>query len=387
MKILLVKLSPVESINSAMYRTLALARGLVENGNQVDMLVIPDNEIEPIGNVVDKVFFQNINIFRTGKAKTSAWKTRVEKKRTVIRKMLFLTKKAVRKLSRSVSVYNGAYLIARRIKISTLPGRRYDIVISSSDPKSSHLAVKQLVKQGLRYDKWIQYWGDPLAIDIMRSDIWPQSLVEKKEKELLMDADKIVYVSPFTLREQQLLYPEMASRMVFHPIPYMEKEVFPETNNERFVIGYYGDYQKKKRNLIPFYQACVALGDSVDVSIYGNSKLKLESTDNVKIYPRGNVDEHKIKADLLICLLNSKGTQIPGKLYHFAGTNKKVLVLLDGDRQDEMKSFLENFDRFYICDNNKKSIQKAILEIMNDDRHFVPLESLKYDHIAAEMVE
>ena len=296
-------------------------------------------------------------------------------------------KKAVRKLSRSVSVYNGAYLIARRIKISTLPGRRYDIVISSSDPKSSHLAVKQLVKQGLRYDKWIQYWGDPLAIDIMRSDIWPQSLVEKKEKELLMDADKIVYVSPFTLREQQLLYPEMASRMVFHPIPYMEKKVFPETNNERFVIGYYGDYQKKKRNLIPFYQACVALGDSVDVSIYGNSKLKLESTDNVKIYPRGNVDEHIIRADLLICLLNSKGTQIPGKLYHFAGTNKKVLVLLDGDRQDEMKSFLENFDRFYICDNNKKSIQKAILEIMNDDRHFVPLESLKYDHIAAEMVE
>ena len=387
MKILLIKLSPVESINSAMVRTLALARGLLENGNQVDMLVIPYNGNEPIGNNMDKEFLQSINIIRTGKVNTPGKRSRSGKRRTVLWRWRSLPKRACRKMSKYLAVYNGPNLIARRVKISILPYRRYDIVISSSDPKTSHLAVKRLIRQGLSFDKWIQYWGDPLAIDIGRSDIWPRFVAEKAEKKLLRGADKIVYVSPFTLKEQQRLYPKLASRMVFLPVPYMEEECFPETKNERFVIGYYGSYPMIHRNLIPFYNACVSLGDSVDVSIYGNSDLKLEPTENVRIYPRGIVDEHKIKADLLICLLNSRGTQIPGKLYHLAGTNKKVLVILDGDHQDKMRAFLENFNRFYICNNNETSIRKAISEIMNDEHQFVPLEEFRYNYIAAKMLE
>ena len=38
----------------------------------------------------------------------------------------------------------------------------YDIIISASDPKSSHLIVDRILKENMLYDtKWIQYLGRP----------------------------------------------------------------------------------------------------------------------------------------------------------------------------------------------------------------------------------
>ena len=381
MNILIVKLSPIETITSSMFRTLAIARGLQEAGNEVDMLVVPYNGMTAVANQKD--FIDKIRVIRTGK--NEAYAKLSERQREEKKPKWYVN--VIKQIWHKLSVYDYTYSIIRNLRIDILPRKKYDIVISSSDPKTAHLAVERFARQGLKYGKWIEYWGDPLALDITRVNIWPKYVLKRIEERLIKNADKIVYVSPFTLKEQKKLFPKMSAKMTFLPVAYMDEEVFPKTDNRRFVIGYYGNYEQRVRNLIPLYNACNRIGQRVDATFYGDSDMVLESTDSVHVFPRGIVDAHKARADLLVCVLNSSGTQIPGKLYHLAGTNKKVLVIVDGEYADEMKSYLESFDRFYICDNNEESIVNKIEDIIEDKRTFEPTEDLRYDRIAEELIK
>lgn len=383
MKILIVSLAPVEALTSAMFRILALTRGLLEAGNQIDFLAVPFNTLLKEGG--SNAFLDEVNVIRT--QPNAAYKRVIEDKKNTKSGVYAVVKNVLRKVWHMLSVYDYTYTIAKNVGIDKLPQTHYDIVISSSDPKSSHIAVKTLKKQGLTYGKWIQYWGDPLAIDIAQESICPKFLMKHIEENLIRDADKIVYVSPFTLKEQQKIYPAYKERMEFLPIAYMEEEIFPEMKNDKFVIGYYGNYESTVRNIIPFYEACKSLNREVDVSIYGDTDLELSSTDSIHIFPRGIIEEHKRGADLLVCVMNSIGTQIPGKLYHLAGTNKKVLIILDGEYEDEMYDYLKKFDRFYLCRNEQTCIRDEIIGIMRDGREFSPSKELKYDFIAKEFVK
>lgn len=380
MKVLVVKLSPIEAITSSMFRTMAVARGLIEKGDSVDFLVIPMSSL--LSKAAEKPFVKQFNVIRT--SKSSAYENNVIQADNGFKKF---KKDFLRKIWHTFSVYDYTYLIAKRIKIDLLPTKEYDVVISSSDPKSSHVVVESLKKQGLKYKRWIQYWGDPLSIDITQKSIYPKWVLRQIEKNLIKNASKIVYASPFTLQEQQRLLKKYRDKMVFIPTAYMEEELYPKTNNEKFVIGYYGNYNSKVRNIIPFYNACKSLGDRVNVAIYGDTDIKLEATETIQVYERGIVDEHKKIADLLVCILNSSGTQIPGKLYHLAGTNKKVLVIVDGERKQEMREFLLSFNRFYVCDNTQKDIEETISTVMLEDKQFFPLPELKYDYITARIME
>lgn len=383
MKILIISLTPIEALTSAMFRTLALARGLAEVGNQIDFLSVPFNTL--LNESGKNNFLDKINVVRT--QPNVAYKRVIEGGNSKESSVKLLIKKVLRKVWHSFSVYDYTYTIAKNVNIERLPDRHYDVVVSSSDPKSSHIAVKTLKKQGLTYDRWIQYWGDPLAVDITQKSIYPQFILKRIERKLIHGADKIVYVSPFTLKVQQELYSAYKERMTFLPIAYMEEEIFPSATNDKFVIGYYGNYSTQVRNLLPFYEACKEVGGKISVSIYGDSDLELESTNNIHIFPRGIIEEHKRIANLLVCVMNSQGTQIPGKLYHLAGTNKKVLVVLDGEYAQEMSEFLETFKRFYLCKNDKDSIRQKIIEIMEDGKTFEPVKELKYDYIAREFIE
>ena len=160
--------------------------------------------------------------------------------------------------------------------------------------------------------------------------------------------------------------------MIFVPTPAIKPILYPACQNNVFMIGYFGAYESHIRDIMPLYKACEALGKEVFLTVVGNSDLKLENKDNIEIRGRMDVNELEKNADLLICLLNKKGTQIPGKLYFNAATNKRVLVIVDGDRQDEMIEFLKKFDRFYICHNDFSSIVESLIKIKVENQEPVP---------------
>jgi hypothetical protein len=382
LKVLIIKLSPIEGLNSSMIRTLALSKGLLELGYQIDFITIPISDCHVTTDNYDLI--DKIKLIRT---KQNSFYDSVASKKNRKHPIKNIAIKLLRKLYHKLSFYNYTYSIAKKIDISLLDLEFYDLVISSSDPKTSHIAMKELIKQGLKYKRWIQYWGDPMTLDITDKSIYPKWVIRNTEKKLLSAADKIIYVSPFTLEQQKRMFPQLADKMTFLPIPFIKEKYFKETSNSKFTIGYFGAYSSKVRNILPLYEAGKKMKESVLINILGDSDIQLEETENIRVYPRGDIDKFEKEADLLVCMLNRAGTQIPGKIYHYAATNKPILVLVDGDNRNEMKEYLQSFSRYIICDNEVESIINTIENIKMNPTIYSPCKAFRPQTIAMKFTE
>lgn len=241
----------------------------------------------------------------------------------------------------------------------------YDVIASCSDPKSSHLLAQEVLKRGIKCDSFIEFWGDPLLLDITRKFFLPRCTVRKIEEGLLEGADSIYYVSPYTLQAQQSLFPLKAGKMRCL-LPSYQKERLSEPVTKISRIGYFGDYFSAIRNLKPLYDAVSETDYSLE--IYGQSDIQLEEKQNIHLHGRVQrevITKIEDQSDLLICLCNSSGTQIPGKIYQYASTNKPILVIRDGDI--DIEQFFGKYNRFIFCENNTESIIKTLNSIHNQD--------------------
>ena len=388
MKILFVSLAPLEANASAVLRNNALIKGLLLNNNEVDILTIPKIEAFTDNNEVLSLY-DSTEIFYIGNNKL--YNSLVEHRDNLagrLRKSLLPT---IRYLYHRLSVYDNTIQIAKSAELDILPKSYYDIIISSSDPKSSHYAVNRLIKQGIRYGKWIQYWGDPMAADISNRSILPNSYIKRKETKLFSCADSIVYVSPLTLEEQQREFKYFANKMHFVPIAYSSrKESKIDKAYSKTRLGYFGDYSSRKRDIRPLYEAIRKEKTGYELVIAGNSDLKLEPKSHISIYPRitqKEVDERESKCDILVCILNIKGAQIPGKIYHYAATDKPILIIMDGEKKEQMREYFKRFNRYVMCENYEISILNAVNEIINMDRRFEPSPYFDPKNIAIQLLE
>lgn len=371
-KILFITLFPIESNNSSMITNLAILKGLCELN--YDVTVISPYSIK--GNMYhDQSLKLNNNFKRIyiGYENKNATKGNTYSKKTSI----------LRKLWYKFSFFDKSILLlkyANKIQIDST----FDTVISFSDPKSSHLFAKKILKR-IQYKKWIQLWGDPMTLDITKTVVWPNCITKIIEKNIIKKADKIIYVSPFTCNEQKKLYPDISSKMNFIPLPYIEEKMF-ELNNTH-TIGYFGDYTSTIRNIKPLYDA---INESeYKMVIAGSSNIKLNSTLNVDVLGRitqGEINNYLKEIDILVAVCNLSGTQIPGKIYYDSATNKPILIILDGKLKDEIHSFFKQYNRFYFSENNSKSIIDTINKIYLENIEFTPCTKFNYKEITMEIM-
>ena len=160
----------------------------------------------------------------------------------------------------------------------------YDYVISLSTPPASHLlAYKLLSKNRIKAKEWIQIWEDPWYTCF--HGLNKNKKIYNAEHKLLLHGQKICYVSPLTLRNQQKAFPDFADKMYWQPLPHyykndeQSKTVFDENS-----YGYFGDYDPETRNLEPFYLA--AKDTNINVNICGNPTNLFSSTERIHVYPR-----------------------------------------------------------------------------------------------------
>ena len=99
MRILIIKLSPIEAITSSMFRTLAIARGLSEAGHKIDYLVVPMNKLNSVSS--EKEFIKELNVIRT--SKSEAYEKNVINAENSFKA---LRKQILRKIWHSLSVYD-----------------------------------------------------------------------------------------------------------------------------------------------------------------------------------------------------------------------------------------------------------------------------------------
>jgi hypothetical protein len=246
----------------------------------------------------------------------------------------------------------------------------YDLIISNSSPESSHaLAATLLRKKNIIANRWIQLWEDPWYYEFYSKQ---KKNVLEEEIRLLHLADQIYYVSPLTLLYQKKYVPDASDKMNCLPLPYLitsSKQGLKESNTE-VVFGYFGDYYSNVRNLKPFYEASSEL--NAKVNIYGDTNENFKSTKNINVSGRveiGVVNKVQENTDVLIHLCNLKGGQIPGKIYHYSGTEKPIIFVLDGEQEEKqfLKDYFGKFNRYHFCDNTKESIKELMLKFINSE--------------------
>lgn len=275
----------------------------------------------------------------------------------------------------------------RQVRKTLVPDKFYDVVISTSDPKTSHVFTAHFIRH-VKYGRWIQHWGDPLLGDITRNFWWPKWCVKFYEWTILRKADKIVYVTPFTAETQRKEYPKMADKIAFIPLP--ADMHFTETTSlpDQLRIAYLGDYNPAFRNLRPLYNACSKMGD-ISLTIAGHGP-GFRPMSNIRVLPRIPQDQAlaiENDSDVIFCVCNKFGTQIPGKIFYKASSDKHILVAVEEESHDKMCKYLESYNRFTVCDNTSASITEALRSLLGKPHDYITPERLLPVNITREILQ
>lgn len=354
--------------------------GMIKLGHNVDLLCVSDKDVDIDEHFkipeVDNIYeYYGVSLYEklAGKRKSieshtnnTSEKSNVNKEKVGVKRRVV---KAAKKFIRGLyGIYNPSvvwYYRAKKFKSDT----QYDRVVSMAYPPISHRVAGYLIKhKQIHTKKWVQLWEDPWATDLGNKDSFRRS--KKAEGKLLNLGEDIVYVTPLTMKRQQEIFPENADKMRWIPLSTYYQSDLKENSFDVNRYGYFGDYNPKIRNLKPFYNA--ALNKSIYVDICGSPYGYLSSTEKISISPRLPVDElkaHENKVNVIICLFNLGGGQIPGKIYQYAAGNKTILAILDGsdDEKKVIREYYGKYNRFVFCENTVESITEAIDKIERND--------------------
>lgn len=384
MKILFVTSYPLEYNLSANIRNWGLIDGLLANGEAVSTLSPYPTDRKLFNGTIDSECFVK-RYWIGGEAKTSSTSASQPTKggfRIILKTWAY-------KLFNYFSIYDRRRFLTRKINVREIEDT-FDVIISSSDPKSAHLFAREVLKQKPSIArKWVQYWGDPFSNDITTSRLFGNLFVKREEKKLLGWTDRAVYVSPFTAADVKKKYPQFSEKILFLPIPYrLSNDKKSEKYYEKGLVGYFGDYTSHNRNILPFYDAVVEA--HIKTNIIGDSDVQLSETELIHIGSRIPSQELKQTTDmthLFVCVCNLHGTQIPGKVYHYVNTGKPILIVLDGERTADLRKYFESFNRFYLCENTKESILDSLKQVLSEDKSFGIPDALNPQKIAKRFVE
>lgn len=379
MKILFVSTSQLEYSASSNMRNIALLKGLIENGHAVSTLTPFAQKDSPLyDESLLNIKFEERYFIDMGIVHSTLSKNNVKKNKLKLIIYNFIKK---------FKMYDFRNSLAKK---NIIIKEKFDIIISSSDPKSSHLLAKKLIERNPGITKrWIQYWGDPFYDDINDKRKFIKLFIKKEEANLIKCADKVIYVSPFTFKKQKNIYPKFKSKMFFLPIPFSEEILYENKKIGKLKLGYFGDYYSRNRNIVPLYDS-IKSNRNVELIICGSSNLNLENTNNIKIHARQQlkkIREYEANSDVLVCICNKNGSQIPGKVYHYAATNKPILIIIDGELSEDLKTYFESFNRYILCYNNKESINDMLKVLINDNKKYLPCEKLNAKNIASEFIK
>ncbi len=352
--VLFIRTRPLTSETSSSIRAISTLKILLAAGFDITVLTTDlDDSREPValqGENIKYIYVPISNVYNMVK--------NIKKKENILKKSILLVKKFYRK----INIIDPLKIATKNLHIifSQLE-RHYDIIISCSDPKSSHILALKLLNKGITYKKYVEIWGDPLLNDISRDSMIPNFFVFQKERTILKKADLVLYVSPATLKEQQCIFPKYSSKMKLLLPTYDTKQENTPVKKVK-TIGYFGDYNCKIRNIEPLYLALNQL--NLRAVICGDSTTPLLPTERIDIHSRMSrveLQKYERNVDLLVCLCNKKGNQIPSKIYQYSSTNKPILIIEDGDIS--MKEYFSVYNRYYFCKNDIEDIKESLIHI------------------------
>lgn len=379
MNILIINGDCVQTNSSANLCHLAYIRGLLAAGHKVTLLSADgkDYKVDPAMEIPEQVIqytvygvslYEKLSLKKrvTSSSIPTGLGATTTSSSDIIHKTIQKAKSTILSLYGVHGIYATFVRKAQKFKL----GEDFDYIISISTPVTSHLLTHNLLKAShIKGKHWIQIWEDPWYSDAYGFN--SKEKIRREEQRLLSFADKVCYVSPLTLRNQQHLFPESAEKMFWQPLPYYYKDTAVEQLTfDHNIYGYFGAYYPAARDLQPFYEAAKETG--VEVNICGDPANLFPATEHIHIHPRLPLHELKPiedRTNVLIFLCNRRGGQIPGKIYQYSATNKTILFIMDGTEEEQLvlKEYFGQFNRYVFCQNTQDDISRAIRRIESGD--------------------
>lgn len=395
MRILFVVATDLSANNSAAMCHTAYIRGMRDAGHDVSVLtVLPTaKELHDKVNGVNYIELSDENWLvrkaRNNRVKTPAPAENENANTSANRDVSVRVKNFVKYTAITLM---GASVTWRRRANRFRDKRPYDAAISLASPADSHLVAAALLKSGrIKAKHSCQIWEDPWASDLYGGHTKTLDKIRKQENAVLDLAEKVIYVTPMTMENQKKLYARNAEKMDWLPLPVYDEDVSDEVaDDNQITYGYFGQYYPQVRNLKPFYNA--AIKGNKHCIICGDPDNLFESTEKIEINSRVSLEVLKQKdfyTDVLVCVANLGGGQIPGKIYQYSGSRKPILYILDGSEEEKkiLRDYFGQFHRYVFCENNEKDILRAMNEI-EENYHFY--DSVSYfdgKNIAEEIMK
>lgn len=267
----------------------------------------------------------------------------------------------------------------------------YDFIVSSSEPRSSHKFAEKIIKLKNLKSKWILYWGDPMSNDVASTKIF-RNWEASEERRLIAKSDFSIYTNPCAVVFMKKKYPNYSDKIAWVPTSDFQTHNLNTNSGDILKIGYFGDYLKRYRNIIPLYNACI--NNNFDTVIIGGGDIELKSEGMVKVYgrmSRENLSQFESECGILVVLENISKTreciQVPGKLYHYGLSYKNIIVITESEN---ISKEYESYKRFTFVRNEESSITKAIQDIqnhLNNDIINEPVKEFQLNNIAKLFID
>jgi hypothetical protein len=393
MKIAYITTGNIYTNSSANIRNIALVKGLEELGNNVHVLCFSNNKADDESFVND---LKDSNVYCIGKIEKKNLPNPSPKHRpdNIFARIKSYVRQRLLYFYRHFQIYDPYKHKITEIDKNVFDWNDFDVCISSSDPKSSHLLVYNAKKRGYKF-KWIQYWGDPMTLDLTNKS-WVAPLLNKEEEKLFSCADYIVLTNQAAKVFLENKYSYYSSKFISIPTSFFyNNKLLPTTKNklDHIVVGYYGGCRSLMRNIVPLTEAINNNGQ-YQLIVAGGNDIGLKTNEKITVYDRISPSEmFKLieKTDILVVLenrpknANEPCKQVPGKMYHYALLGKPVLVICE---TDSLRKEFGRFDVYYFCQNDEKEILKAIETISNDLTHrvFKPVEEFLPSNVASILI-
>lgn len=240
-------------------------------------------------------------------------------------------------------------------------GISFDYLFTSSDPKGIHLFMRNPSVKKSKFLKdavFFQYWGDPLYGDVNTHGSFFLKLLEVY---LLRLCSKVFFVSEATFHDKSKLYPILSTNFIYLP-RCMKVDELREINidldslRREIRCCYVGDFNSLSRNVDELIVAVSNL-PNYRLSLAGEGHSELLTIYNSVSYlgrlPQADADLIIESSEICFIILNKSGTQVPGKVFDLALTDKVVIVLYEDESQIGIIPFR---DRFIFCKNEKNDI-------------------------------
>lgn len=388
-KVLYISSLIVKKSSSASIRNTGLVTGLIKNKINIEILTVKYlDELEDeylkskLANIkIHNVDLKILNKYLNGKFTVKSGKS------NIFKNIFKIIKNLIKGIYFFPDVDKEWIKEFEKLNINF---EEYDLIISSSDTKTSHY-IGEKIKKLYPNIAWFQIWGDPWSSDIGLSKL-KKIRAKFKEKELLKKADRIFYVSPFTLNDLKNMYPEFSNKMKYIPRGYLEEvKGSPKSESDKIIITYTG-VLNKNRNILHFLKLLEEYNNknlkNIEFNIYGNVDDSLLKNIEVFsfIYYKGNVSFEEIKeiyknSDYLLFIDNgSNTTQIPGKIYDYLGTNKKIICLFKN--KNEIYNYFKNELKLLTYQENEIDL----LEILNSPERVIN-KRFSNDIISKKLIE